>query len=137
VKEQLRIAAGYPLSVRQDDVVVSGHAIECRINAETGPDFRPAIGTVNDLVLPGGPGVRVDTHLFPGYSVPPHYDSLLAKIMVQGQSRFDAIMRMRRALDETIIHGVPTTLPFLREVLRDPVYCTGHVYTDYVASKAS
>lgn len=135
VKEQVSIARGHPLSLRQEDVVVQGHAIECRVNAEAGPDFRPVTGVVRDLVLPGGPGVRVDTHLYPGYAVPPHYDSLLAKIMVHGRDRAEAIGRMRRALAETDIGGVSTTLAFLREVMADETFACGEVYTDYVASR--
>jgi acetyl-CoA carboxylase biotin carboxylase subunit len=137
VREQIRVAAGLPLSIAQEDVTVSGHAIECRVNAETGHDFRPVTGTVTELVLPGGPGVRVDSHLYAGYTIPAHYDSLMAKIMVHGADRLEAIMRMRRALDETVISGVPSTLPFLREVLHDRVFTDGRVYTDYVASRAS
>lgn len=137
VKEQLRIADGQPLSFTQEDVQVRGHAIECRVTAETGPDFRPATGTVQNLLLPGGPGVRIDTHLYTGYTIPAHYDSLIAKIMVYGRDREEAIERMRRALSETVVDGVPNTLPFLRTVLEDPVFRSGRVYTDYVASKAS
>jgi acetyl-CoA carboxylase biotin carboxylase subunit len=136
VKEQLRIADGQPASFTQDDVIIKGHAIECRVNAEAGRDFRPVTGTVGLLSLPGGPGVRVDTHIFSGYTVPAHYDSLLAKIMTYGRDREEAIRRMQRALDETLIEGVPSTLPFLRDVLHDPVYCAGRVYTDYVLSRA-
>jgi len=136
VKEQMRIASGQRLSISQEDVAVTGHAIECRVNAESGEDFRPVAGTVGELLLPGGPGVRVDTHLYSGYAVPPHYDSLMAKIMVHGHDRDEAVMRMRRALGETVISGVPNTLPFLRGVLHDPVFLSGRVYTDYVASRA-
>ncbi|HEY8684435.1 MAG TPA: acetyl-CoA carboxylase biotin carboxylase subunit [Chloroflexota bacterium] len=135
VKEQICIASGAPLSFRQSDVQVRGHSIECRVNAETGPDFRPATGTIRELLLPGGPGVRVDTHLYAGYALPSHYDSLLAKIMVLGPTRAEAIARMRRALQETVIDGVSTTLPFLRKVMEDPVYRSGDVYTDYVARR--
>ena len=131
VKEQLRIAAGERLSLGQDEVQVTGHAIECRVNAETGRDFRPMTGTVDRLVLPGGPGIRVDTHLYTGYTMPPHYDSLMAKIMVHGRDRQEAISRTRRALDETIIDGMANTVPYLRDVMRDPVFWSGQVYTDY------
>lgn len=136
VKEQLCVAAGEPLTVSQESVNVTGHAIECRVNAETGGTFRPMTGTVERMLLPGGPGVRVDTHLYSGYAVPAHYDSLLGKIMVHGNDRHEAVARMRRALQETVIDGVPNTLPFLRDVLHDPVFLSGHVYTDYVASRA-
>jgi len=133
VKEQLRIAAGEPLGFRQEDVRVRGHAIECRINAEAGKDFRPVTGTVEELFLPGGPGVRVDTHLFAGYTIPAHYDSLMMKVMAHGCDREEAIMRMTRVLQETEIIGLPSTLPFLRTVLADPIFRSGDVYTDYVA----
>ncbi len=133
VKEQLRIAAGEPLGFRQEDVRVRGHAIECRINAEAGKDFRPVTGTVEELFLPGGPGVRVDTHLFAGYTIPAHYDSLMMKVMAHGADREEAIMRMTRVLQETEIIGLPSTLPFLRTVLADPIFRSGDVYTDYVA----
>ncbi len=133
VKEQLRIAAGEPLGFRQEDVRVRGHAIECRINAEAGKDFRPVTGTVEQLFLPGGPGVRVDTHLFAGYTIPAHYDSLMMKVMAHGADREEAIMRMTRVLQETEIIGLPSTLPFLRSVLADPIFRSGDVYTDYVA----
>jgi acetyl-CoA carboxylase, biotin carboxylase subunit len=137
VREQLLIASGEPLSVTQPQVSVRGHAIECRVNAETGEDFRPVTGTVQKLQLPGGPGIRVDTHLYAGYTVPAHYDSLLAKVMVLGVDREQAISRMRRALAETEIEGVPTTLPFLRSVLLDPIFQSGQVYTDYVAPRSA
>jgi acetyl-CoA carboxylase, biotin carboxylase subunit len=135
VKEQICIAGGAPLSFRQTDVKINGHAIECRVTAETGPDFRPATGTIGELLLPGGPGVRVDTHLYSGYALPSHYDSLLAKIMSFAPSRAEAIARMQRALVETRIDGVPTTLPFLRGVMVDPIFRSGDVYTDYVATR--
>ncbi len=135
VREQLRVAGGHPLSFTQSDVSVTGHAIECRVTAETGPDFRPAVGTISELLLPGGPGVRVDTHLYSGYTIPSHYDSLLAKIMVFGNNRPEAISRMKRALMETRIEGVQTTLAFLSGVMDDPVFQSGRVYTDYVATR--
>jgi acetyl-CoA carboxylase biotin carboxylase subunit len=137
VKEQLQIAAGRLLSVGQENVRTAGHAIECRVNAEAGAEFRPVTGRIERLVLPGGPGIRVDTHLHAGYEIPPHYDSLVAKIMAHGRDRDEAIMRMRRALRETEIAGVATTLPYLHDVLYDPVFRMGRIYTDYVASKAS
>lgn len=137
VKEQMQIAAGRPLSVGQENVRAAGHAIECRVNAEAGAEFRPVTGRIERLVLPGGPGIRVDTHLYAGYEIPPHYDSLVAKIMAHGRDRDEAIMRMRRALRETEIGGVATTLPYLHDVLYDPVFRMGRIYTDYVASKAS
>lgn len=135
VKEQLRIAAGEPLSFSQTDVVVRGHAIECRVNAEAGPDFRPVTGTVAALVLPGGPGVRVDSHLYGGYTLPAHYDSLMAKIMAFGHDRDEAIDRMERALNETVIEGIPSTLPVLREIVSSPEFRIGAVHTDFIETR--
>ncbi len=133
VTAQLRVAAGGTLGFSQDDIAIEGHAIECRVTAESGREFRPATGTVTRLLLPGGPGVRVDTHLYDGYSVPAHYDSLLAKVMVHGSDRNEALHRMRRALAETVIDGVPNTLDTLRDILSDPPFIAGQVYTDYLA----
>lgn len=137
VKSQIRIAAGEMPPLCQENVRLDGHAIECRVNAESGPDFRPATGTVTTIRFPGGPGIRVDTHLFSGYNLPAHYDSLVAKIMAWGQDRGEAIDRMRRALDETVIEGIPTTLFYLRNVMRDDAFLSGGVHTDYVQSAAS
>ena len=103
-------------------------------DAESGREFRPTTGTVELLLLPGGPGVRVDSHLYQGYTVPAHYDSLLAKIMTYGPKRQEAIERMQRALAETDISGVPNTLPVLAEVLSDPEFGAANVYTDYFAA---
>ncbi len=133
VKEQLRVAAGEPLSVRQEDIVSRGHAIECRVNAEDPTaDFSPRFGVIDAYVPPGGPGIRVDSHLFTGYRVPIHYDSLLAKIIAWGRDRDEAVARMARALGEFVIVGVPTTIPFLQDVMADPVFRAGEVYTDYL-----
>lgn len=132
VREQILVAAGEQLAFRQEDVRPRGHAIECRVTAEAGPDFRPSIGTISSLHLPGGPAVRVDTHVYQGYTIPAHYDSLLAKIMVHGEDRQEAIMRMRRALAETRIEGVPNTVDYLRTVLDDTVFRSGQAHTDYV-----
>jgi acetyl-CoA carboxylase biotin carboxylase subunit len=133
VKTQIRIAAGEMDLPKQSDVKLNGHAIECRVNAESGADFRPATGTVTTMHLAGGPGIRVDTHLFAGYNLPAHYDSLVAKIMAWGGDRNEAIDRMRRALDETSIEGIPTTLPYLRVVVRDGAFVAGGVHTSYVS----
>jgi acetyl-CoA carboxylase biotin carboxylase subunit len=133
VEAQLRIAAGEPLWLRQEDVTASGHAIECRINAEDpSVDFRPAPGRVQGLQLPGGPGVRVDTHLFTGYEVPPFYDSLIAKLVVWGKDREAACARLRGALDEFVIEGFPTTIPFHRRVVRDEHFLAGRVDTSFL-----
>jgi acetyl-CoA carboxylase biotin carboxylase subunit len=135
VKEQLRIASGEPLSFSQDDIVVRGHAIECRINAETGPDFLPVTGTAAEVVFPGGPGIRVDSHLYSGYILPAHYDSLMAKIMAYGHDRDEAIDRMERALNETIIAGIPSTLPVLREIVSSRDFRRGAVHTDFIETR--
>jgi acetyl-CoA carboxylase biotin carboxylase subunit len=125
VREQVRIAAGEPLGYRQDAIRWSGHAIECRINAEDPEHFTPSPGRVTAWVPPGGPGVRVDSHLAAGYIVPPHYDSLIAKIVVHGRDRAEAVARMHRALSETVVEGVKTTIPFHLKVLADPTFLAG------------
>ena len=136
VKEQIRVAAGEPLSFPDGDEEVRhrGHAIEFRINAED-PDrnFAPGPGKVETFHPPGGPGVRLDTHVYAGYRVPPNYDSLLAKLIVSGNTRAEAIVRARHALDQFIIEGVPTTIPFLRRVLDDEGFVRGDVDTGFVA----
>ncbi|MGQ9698919.1 MAG: acetyl-CoA carboxylase biotin carboxylase subunit [Armatimonadota bacterium] len=134
VKEQIAIASGQPLSFTQDQVRLNGHAIECRINASD-PDkgFAPQSGTVNHLVLPGGFGVRVDTHLYPGYEVPCFYDSLLAKVITWGQDRSEAIARMRRSLMEFDTGDLRTTIPFHLKVLEHPVFIGGEVRVDFLA----
>jgi acetyl-CoA carboxylase biotin carboxylase subunit len=134
VREQLRIASGEPLSVSQADIRFTGHAIECRVNAESGRGFRPVAGTIDRLFLPGGPGVRVDTHLFSGYTVPAHYDSLMAKVMTFGTDREEAIARMKRALQETVTRGVDNTVPVLLDVMNDPAFASGDFHTDYFSA---
>jgi acetyl-CoA carboxylase biotin carboxylase subunit len=125
VREQIRIAAGEPLGYRQDAVTFTGHAIECRVNAEDPEHFVPSPGRVTAWVPPGGPGVRVDSHMMAGYVVPPHYDSLIAKIIVHGRDRAEAVARMQRALAETVIEGVKTTIPFHLKLLADPIFLAG------------
>jgi acetyl-CoA carboxylase biotin carboxylase subunit len=125
IREQIRIAAGEALGYRQDAIRFEGHAIECRINAEDPETFAPSAGRVTMWVPPGGFGVRVDSHLMAPYAVPPFYDSLLAKIIVRGRDRAEAIARMRRALAETLVEGVKTTIPFHRKVLADPAFVEG------------
>ncbi|MGE5551786.1 MAG: acetyl-CoA carboxylase biotin carboxylase subunit [Bacteroidota bacterium] len=135
VKEQLRIAAGEPLDLTQDDVCLRGHAIECRINAEDpNRNFMPRPGRIEFYHLPGGPGIRVDSFLYAGYTVPPHYDSMIAKVIAWGRDRGEAIARMRRALEEMVIDGIPTTIPFYLEVLSDPAFLQGEVSTGFVES---
>jgi acetyl-CoA carboxylase biotin carboxylase subunit len=127
VREQIRIAAGEPLGYRQDAVRFEGHAMECRVNAEDPETFAPSAGRVTMWVPPGGFNVRVDSHMMAPYAVPPFYDSLLAKIIVRGASREEAIDRMRRALRETVLEGVKTSIPFHLRVLDDPSFQEGHV----------
>jgi acetyl-CoA carboxylase biotin carboxylase subunit len=132
VKTQIRIAAGQPLGYSQGDVAPTGHAIECRINAED-PDknFRPASGTITAFHVPGGPGIRVDTHVYAGYRIPPHYDSLLAKLIAYGDTRDEAIVRMLRSLEELVIEGVPSTIPFHLRALRHPDFGDGQITTGF------
>src|SRR5712664_2468854 len=133
VKMQIAVAAKEKLGINQGDVHYSGHAIECRINAEDPhQDFRPSPGTLTAFVPPGGPGVRVDTHAYAGYVIPPYYDSLLAKVIAWGTDRPEAIARMRRALMEFEISGVPTTIPFHLIVLDNAFFRRGEVYTNFV-----
>src|SRR5947209_4912823 len=120
VNEQIRIAAGAPLSVTQDEVSFWGHAIECRINAEHPETFRPSPGRVAYFHPPGGVGVRVDSAVYQGYSIPPNYDSLVGKLIVHGRTRTEALMRLRRALDEFVVDGIETTLPLFRRLVRNP-----------------
>ena len=133
VQEQLRAAAGEPLSFRQEDVRFSGHAIECRINAEDpARGFMPSPGTIRDFHAPGGLGVRVDSHLYTGYTIPPYYDSLLAKIIVHGRDRTEAIARMVRALEESVFEGVATSIPFHLAVLAQPEFRAGTITTRFL-----
>ncbi|HXQ28624.1 MAG TPA: acetyl-CoA carboxylase biotin carboxylase subunit [Gemmatimonadales bacterium] len=133
VKEQIRVAAGEPLSFVMNGGRLRGHAIECRVNAEDpARNFHPAPGVITAYHPAGGPGVRVDTHIYAGYAVPPFYDSLLAKLIVHGNSREEALSRMRQALDSFIIEGVTTTIPFLSRVLRHPDFVAGRVDTRFV-----
>ncbi len=133
IKEQIRIAAGEKLSFTQDEVHWKGHAIECRINAEDpDQDFMPCPGQVTLYHPPGGPNVRVDSHLYTGYRVPPHYDSLLAKIITYGNTRKEALRTMLRALDEMTVEPIKTTIPFHRKVLNEPSFVAGRYSTDFV-----
>jgi acetyl-CoA carboxylase biotin carboxylase subunit len=130
---QIRIAAGERLTLTERDCEPRGHAIECRITAEDASrDFAPSVGDVDLYVAPGGPGVRVDSHLYAGYAVPPYYDSLLGKIIVWGRDRDEAVARMGRALTETVITGVPQTVPFLRQVMEDEAFRAGTYDTGYL-----
>jgi acetyl-CoA carboxylase, biotin carboxylase subunit len=132
VKEQIKIAAGFPLEFKQPQVKLSGHSIECRINAEDPERFIPCPGRITFLSLPGGPGVRVDTAAYNGCVIPSHYDSLVAKLIVFGRDRSEAIARLRRALDEFVIEGIKTTIPFHKKVLNDPDFIKGSFTTGFV-----
>jgi len=120
VNEQIRIAAGAPLSFGQDDIALNGHAIECRINAEHPATFRPSPGRIAYFHPPGGLGVRVDSAVYQGYTIPPNYDSLVGKLIVHGRNRTECLMRLRRALDEFVVDGIETTLPLFRTLVRNP-----------------
>ena len=119
INEQIRIASGGTLGLRQDDIILAGHAIECRINAEHHATFRPSPGRIDYFHTPGGLGVRVDSAAYQGYMIPPHYDSLIGKLIVHGRNRNEAMLRLRRTLDEFIIEGVDSTLPLFRALVRD------------------
>ncbi len=119
VNEQIRIAAGSPLAIQQEDVVLHGHAIECRVNAEHPSNFRPSPGRIQNFHTPGGLGIRVDSAAYQGYSIPPHYDSLVGKLIVHGRTRNECLMRLRRSLDEFVVDGIDTTLPLFRQLVRN------------------
>ena len=135
VKEQLRIAAGLPLSFKQSDVRFFGHAFECRINAEDPKTFLPSPGKVTTFHAPGGPGIRVDSHLYDGYTVPPFYDSLIGKIISFGESRQVALARMRQALDELVVEGIRTNTALHRDLVQDRAFQSGGVSIHYLESK--
>ena len=138
VKEQIKVASGAKLSFTQDDIKISGHAIECRINAEdTEKNFMPCPGTVEGYVAPGGPGVRVDSHVYSNYKIPPFYDSMIGKLICWGRDREEARMRMLRALDEYAITGVKTTIPYHQKILKNSVFIKGEVNTGFIAEHMS
>ncbi|MDQ3731878.1 MAG: acetyl-CoA carboxylase biotin carboxylase subunit [Pseudomonadota bacterium] len=135
VKQQLLVAAGHKLHLKQQDIALRGHAIECRINAEDPGNFMPSPGTVNQFHCPGGPGIRVDSHLYNGYTVPPHYDSMIGKIIAFGDSRAAAISRMSGALAEAVIDGIKTNIPLHREIMRDANFQQGGTDIHYLEKK--
>jgi acetyl-CoA carboxylase biotin carboxylase subunit len=135
VKEQLRIAAGEPLSITQKDVKARGHAIECRINAEDPETFMPCPGTITLYHPPGGPGVRVDSHIYSGYKVPPYYDSMIGKLIVHGDTRDIAIARMRTALEELVVDGIKTNIPLHRRMMQDAAFQQGGISIHYLEKK--
>ncbi|PXF30357.1 acetyl-CoA carboxylase [Pokkaliibacter plantistimulans] len=135
VKEQLRIASGMPLSFRQEEVKIKGHAFECRVNAEDPRTFMPCPGLVKTYHAAGGFGVRVDSHLYSGYSVPPYYDSLIAKLITHGDNRETALARMRVALDEMVVDGIKTNIPLHKDLVRDSQFAKGGVNIHYLEKK--
>ena len=135
IKEQIRVCSGLPLSFKQSDVVIRGHSFECRINAEDPKTFMPCPGLVKGFHAPGGLGVRVDSHLYNGYTVPPNYDSMIAKIITFGDTREIALDRMRNALDETIVDGIRTNIPLQQMLVRDPEFRKGCVNIHYLEKK--
>lgn len=135
VKEQLRIAAGLPLSYRQKDIEIKGHAIECRINAEDPKNFMPSPGTVTVFHAPGGPGIRVDSHIYCGYKVPPYYDSMIGKLIAYGDTRESALSRIRIALDEIIVEGIKSNIPLHQDIVRDANFLTGQTNIHYLEEK--
>lgn len=135
IKEQLSIASGNPLSFTQDDIKVTGHAIECRINAEDSKTFIPSPGTVTLYHAPGGPGIRMDSHIYTGYTVPPHYDSMIGKLIAYGENRETAIARMKGALSEIIIDGINTNIDLQRDIISDGNFGIGQTNIHYLEKK--
>ncbi|WP_139710210.1 acetyl-CoA carboxylase biotin carboxylase subunit [Aeromonas allosaccharophila] len=135
IKEQLRIAAGQPLSITQQDIRIRGHAIECRINAEDPATFMPSPGLVQRFHAPGGLGVRWDSHIYAGYKVPPHYDSMIGKLICYGENRDIAIARMRHALDELVVEGIKTNVPLQKEIMKDENFQHGGTNIHYLHKK--
>ncbi len=136
LKKQLEIASGEKLHVRQEDVLVKGHAIECRINAEN-PEkgFRPSPGLITNMILPGGPGIRIDSGVYPGYRIPPIYDSMIAKLIVHAPNRTEAIARMKRALDEFVIEGVDNNISFQKSIMENKTYVSGEFDTSFIGKE--
>ena len=135
IKEQLRIAAGEPLSIRQEDVRINGHAIECRINAEDPENFMPCPGTITEFHSPGGPGIRMDTHIYDNYRVPPNYDSMIGKLIAHGPTRESALRRMRMALMEMYIEGIKTNISLHQKLLDDSAFQAGGTNIHYLEKK--
>ncbi len=132
IREQLCVASGLPMNYRQNDIHIQGHAIECRINAEDPYTFTPSPGTINLFHAPGGPGVRMDSHIYSGYKVPPYYDSMIGKLITHGRTREIAIARMRTALDELIVEGIKTNIPLLQDIIRDGNFTQGGTNIHYL-----
>jgi len=135
VREQILIAAGEKLGYSQDDIKINGHAVECRINAEDPDTFMPSPGKITRAHMPGGPGVRVDSHIYNSYTVPPYYDSMIGKLITHGPTRDIALARMRTALDETIIEGIKTNIPLHRRLVDDSAFQAGGTNIHYLEKK--
>ncbi len=135
VREQIRIAAGEPLAYRQEDITWRGHAVECRINAEDPETFLPSPGRIETLHVPGGPGIRVDSHIYAGYTVPPYYDSMIGKLIAHGDTRASALARMRTALSEAVIEGIRTNIPLHQRLLADANFQAGGTNIHYLEKK--
>jgi len=135
IKWQIRVAAGDKLDLRQDQLKPRGHAIECRINAEDPRTFTPSPGTIHKYHAPGGPGVRMDSHVYAGYTVPPHYDSMIGKLIVHGADRAQAIARMRVALSEMVVDGIKTNIPLHQDLMHDANFISGGVNIHYLEKK--
>ena len=137
VKEQIRIAAGEPMTFKQKDIVLRGHSIECRLNAENARTFMPCAGTIHQFHAPGGPGVRVDSHIYNGYVVPPYYDSMIGKLIVHAENRAAACARMASVLSEVVIEGIDTNIPLHQDIFRDAGFLAGGVNIHYLEKKLS
>jgi len=141
VREQIRVASGAPLQMTQKDIVFSGHSIECRINAENPFTFQPSPGLITQFHMPGGLGVRFDSHIYSGYRIPPYYDSLIGKLIVHGKTRNECLMRLRRSLDELVIEGIETTIPLFQQLIREPDIIDGdyniHWLEHFLAKKGA
>jgi acetyl-CoA carboxylase biotin carboxylase subunit len=135
VKEQILIAAGEKLRYRQEDIEMRGHAIECRINAEDSETFIPSPGRIREFHAPGGPGIRMETHIYNGYMVPPYYDSMIGKLIAHGEDRSAAIARMCNALRETVIDGINTNIRLQRQIMRDAAFQAGGANIHYLEKK--
>ena len=135
VREQIRVSAGLPLSVTQEEVLFRGHAIECRINAEDGFTFRPSPGKVTRWHMPGGPGIRLDSHVYAGYTVPPYYDSMIGKLIAYGETRDEALARMRVALSETLVEGINTNIDLHRLIMSDSRFNQGGTSIHYLEER--
>ncbi len=135
LREQIKIAAGEPLSFSQDDVTIRGHAVECRLNAEDPTNFMPSPGTITQLHIPGGMGVRFESHIYNGYRVPPHYDSMIGKLITHGDTRESAIARMRIALSEMVIGGIKCNIPLQQEIMKDAAFQAGGANIHYLEKK--